>query len=219
MRPVLIALLLTACTTGGGTTEGGSTASASACLLSKDAAAGLFTGTLDASAPDALKAALSAGEADVSAAIDAASKARLAPTELADALTLAATAAETYGAVTGFGVWFSERVAAGDRGVVLADAIEVEHQSEGAKAGAEKVEICHAPPGNPDNAHTISVGASALDAHLKHGDTQGACADDGSGGHGKGRAGGAGAHKPEKGGGPTKGNSPAKGGGKGHGKH
>ena len=33
------------------------------------------------------------------------------------------------------------------------------------------------PPGNPDNAHTITVGADALDAHLAHGDSEGECPD------------------------------------------
>lgn len=41
---------------------------------------------------------------------------------------------------------------------------------------AEKVTICHVPPGNPSNAHTITVGAPAVDAHLAHGDHGGACA-------------------------------------------
>lgn len=40
---------------------------------------------------------------------------------------------------------------------------------------AHKVTICHRPPGNPDNAHTISVGAPAVPAHLAHGDTLGPC--------------------------------------------
>lgn len=39
----------------------------------------------------------------------------------------------------------------------------------------EKVVICHIPPGNPSNAQTITVGASAVNAHLSHGDTLGAC--------------------------------------------
>jgi hypothetical protein len=39
----------------------------------------------------------------------------------------------------------------------------------------KKVTICHVPPGNPSNAHTIRVGASAVDAHLAHGDTLGKC--------------------------------------------
>lgn len=39
-----------------------------------------------------------------------------------------------------------------------------------------KVEICHYPPGNPANAHTIAVGSAAVAAHLAHGDSEGACA-------------------------------------------
>jgi|SRR5918998_435598 hypothetical protein len=38
-----------------------------------------------------------------------------------------------------------------------------------------KVTICHIPPGNPDNAHTIRVSENAVDAHLAHGDTLGKC--------------------------------------------
>ncbi len=38
-----------------------------------------------------------------------------------------------------------------------------------------KVTICHVPPGNPDNAHTISVSPNAADAHLRHGDYCGPC--------------------------------------------
>jgi len=40
----------------------------------------------------------------------------------------------------------------------------------------EKVTICHIPPGNPDNMHTIEVGESAVDAHLAHGDMLSRCA-------------------------------------------
>ena len=39
----------------------------------------------------------------------------------------------------------------------------------------EKVLICHRPPGNPENAHTISVSPNAVPAHLAHGDTLGPC--------------------------------------------
>ena len=39
----------------------------------------------------------------------------------------------------------------------------------------EKVEVCHIPPGNPGNAHTITVGGNAANAHLGHGDTLGPC--------------------------------------------
>jgi len=43
--------------------------------------------------------------------------------------------------------------------------------------GNGKVTICHAPPGNPENAHTISVGPKAATSHLlRHVmDTMGAC--------------------------------------------
>jgi hypothetical protein len=42
--------------------------------------------------------------------------------------------------------------------------------------GRQKVTICHVPPGNPGNAHTITIGAPAVPAHLAHGDATGACA-------------------------------------------
>ncbi|NJN43691.1 MAG: hypothetical protein HC806_02445 [Anaerolineae bacterium] len=45
----------------------------------------------------------------------------------------------------------------------------------------DKVTICHIPSGNPKNAHTITIGSSAVDAHLGHGDYLGACQDDGGG--------------------------------------
>ena len=45
----------------------------------------------------------------------------------------------------------------------------------GSAALAQKVDICHVPPGNPGNAHTISVSQSAVAAHLAHGDSLGAC--------------------------------------------
>lgn len=271
LAPLCLLLSLAAC--------GGKPAATTAndCLVPRDGAGGLFSASVDASAPELIRAAVQAGEVvaaaseqaetfdariveiakdpalsaswskvapdatrartaglatdlpasaerlraagtpapDVSTAIDAASKARMAPAELSDALALAAKAAETYGPISGFGVWFSSRVAAGDRGALLADAIEVEHESKGEKSGADKVEICHRPPGNPDNQHTISVGASALSAHLGHGDVEGAC--DGEGKHDDKRddkvkgpaAGKHGAAKP--GGGSSK--------GKGKGKH
>jgi len=43
--------------------------------------------------------------------------------------------------------------------------------------GQEKVTICHIPPGNPDNKHTITVATAAVEAHLAHGDTLGECVD------------------------------------------
>jgi hypothetical protein len=56
------------------------------------------------------------------------------------------------------------------------------------------VEVCHVPPGNPDNAHTITVGAASVDAHLRHGDSVGPCGsdDDGAEGDDDGDGGGGG---------------------------
>ncbi len=44
-----------------------------------------------------------------------------------------------------------------------------------ALAGNNKIEICHFPPGNPDNFHTITISDKALTAHLNHGDLAGTC--------------------------------------------
>ncbi len=41
--------------------------------------------------------------------------------------------------------------------------------------GKAKVDVCHIPPGNPENFHTISVSEKAVDAHMRHGDLEGAC--------------------------------------------
>lgn len=57
----------------------------------------------------------------------------------------------------------------------------VASQPGAAVAGVEKVTICHIPPGNPDNAHTIVVGAPAVPAHLDHGDSLGECDGGGEG--------------------------------------
>ena len=42
-------------------------------------------------------------------------------------------------------------------------------------ADTKKTTVCHIPPGNPGNAHTICVGDPAVDAHLAHGDILGTC--------------------------------------------
>jgi len=39
----------------------------------------------------------------------------------------------------------------------------------------KKVLVCHHPPGNPGNAHTICIGAPAVPTHLVHGDYLGEC--------------------------------------------
>jgi len=41
--------------------------------------------------------------------------------------------------------------------------------------GAGKITICHYPPGNPENAHTITIDESAWPAHQAHGDVCGPC--------------------------------------------
>ncbi|MFN8392503.1 MAG: M64 family metallopeptidase [Bdellovibrionota bacterium] len=60
------------------------------------------------------------------------------------------------------------------------------HKTECGDDGGRKITICHIPPGNPGNAHTISISRSALTAHLSHGDVIGECpgapADPGDGG-------------------------------------
>jgi len=45
----------------------------------------------------------------------------------------------------------------------------------GAIAEGAKVDVCHIPPGNPENAHTITISENAVSAHLDHGDHVGAC--------------------------------------------
>ncbi len=39
-----------------------------------------------------------------------------------------------------------------------------------------KTAVCHAPPGNPANAHTLQLPEAAIAAHLRHGDVAGECA-------------------------------------------
>jgi hypothetical protein len=45
-----------------------------------------------------------------------------------------------------------------------------------AASAAQQMVICHIPPGNPDSAQTIAVGALAIPAHMAHGDMPGPCA-------------------------------------------
>ena len=42
-------------------------------------------------------------------------------------------------------------------------------------AKGDKVTICHIPPGNPANAHEITISVNALAAHMAHGDRMGSC--------------------------------------------
>lgn len=42
-------------------------------------------------------------------------------------------------------------------------------------ADTKKTTVCHVPPGNPSNAHTLCVGNPSVPAHLDHGDFLGTC--------------------------------------------
>jgi hypothetical protein len=67
------------------------------------------------------------------------------------------------------------------------DGALTEMQTTALRSGSpdkEKTFICHVPPGNPENAHTIHIGNPAVPAHLDHGDALGACGDGGGGGGG-----------------------------------
>jgi hypothetical protein len=57
--------------------------------------------------------------------------------------------------------------------LVLAALVAVPQLAAG--QSTDKVTICHIPPGNPANAHTIVVGAPAVPAHLEHLDHLGPC--------------------------------------------
>ena len=69
----------------------------------------------------------------------------------------------------------------GDRPSSPTKTVETAKADEGeggasAQAAAPKVTICHIPPGNPSNAHTITIAAPAVPAHVaNHGDTLGPC--------------------------------------------
>jgi hypothetical protein len=47
-------------------------------------------------------------------------------------------------------------------------------------SGNQKVELCHIPPGNPGNAHTLCISESAVQDHLAHGCALGSCGEIGS---------------------------------------
>lgn len=44
-----------------------------------------------------------------------------------------------------------------------------------AVANSSKVQVCHLPPSDPTNFHTITISEKALPAHLGHGDLPGSC--------------------------------------------
>jgi hypothetical protein len=57
-----------------------------------------------------------------------------------------------------------------------------------AATDTKKTTVCHIPPGNPANEHTICVGNAAVPAHLAHGDNLGSCCGSGGGGGSDGGA-------------------------------
>ena len=60
-----------------------------------------------------------------------------------------------------------------DEAVVSNSSASPTTDSDIERSGKET--ICHIPPGNPANAHTITVGAPAVTAHLAHGDVDESC--------------------------------------------
>ena len=60
---------------------------------------------------------------------------------------------------------------------LVAEIIEIQREDNDDNED-KKVTICHVPPGNSGNYHTIRIGESAVDAHLAHGDSMGECDDD-----------------------------------------
>ena len=61
----------------------------------------------------------------------------------------------------------------------MASSDAVFHNPEGWLEGyvidISKVKICHAPPGNPDNARTLSIGWDSIGEHVGHGDEVATC--------------------------------------------
>lgn len=60
-------------------------------------------------------------------------------------------------------------------GALLAITLGLLLLSKPVHAGPSKVEVCHLPPGELDNFHTITISDKALGAHVEHGDLEGAC--------------------------------------------
>jgi hypothetical protein len=63
-------------------------------------------------------------------------------------------------------------------GCVSGDSILVRVVDVRCGNNLNKVAVCHIPPGNPANAHTICISENGVPAHLAHGCTLGACAAD-----------------------------------------
>jgi hypothetical protein len=62
-------------------------------------------------------------------------------------------------------------------GLTVEPDIDTTSCQPGGVCGQGKIAICHIPPGNPGNAHTICVSPNAVAAHLTQGDHCGPCTD------------------------------------------
>ena len=60
-----------------------------------------------------------------------------------------------------------------DDTIAVANGQNASGGSEVCKDG--KIAICHIPPGNPGNKHTLCIAPPAKPAHMSHGDTEGPC--------------------------------------------
>lgn len=69
----------------------------------------------------------------------------------------------------------AQTLSCGDAAVVIDDDSKDKDKDDGADGSKGKQTVCHIPPGNPANQHTINVGTSAVNAHLAHGDVLGSC--------------------------------------------
>jgi hypothetical protein len=61
--------------------------------------------------------------------------------------------------------------------VKAADPVSTGSPDFMAASDPDKCTICHLPPGNPANAQTLTIGCSAVDAHMRNhpGDCMGPC--------------------------------------------
>jgi len=62
--------------------------------------------------------------------------------------------------------------------VIFVMAIMPKFIEEASAGGKVKVVVCHVPPDDPDDAHTIEIAESALPDHLAHGDVEGMCCEE-----------------------------------------
>lgn len=73
-------------------------------------------------------------------------------------------------ATTTYTVTVTDADGCSDEAEVTVDVIDVRCGKK-----MNKVEICHIPPGNPDNPQTLCLSPNAVPAHLAHGDYLGSC--------------------------------------------